>query len=134
MGKKNSSAPVEDHLLVSEPPSTATIIDTHAHFVLTFETYCQKYKDGKYLDAFDFFKVMYEEKNVAAVVDVWCVPPVREAWKEYADAGLDKEKWGGLEYWFVMGMLIPFFSVMCFSLIVKLFSGVHPWVLFAPQH
>ena len=53
---------------------------------------------------------VYEDKNVEAIVDVWCEAPVQKAlWKEMADSALtveDRSKiWGGIEYWFVMGML-----------------------------
>ncbi|KAL0058677.1 hypothetical protein AAF712_014638 [Marasmius tenuissimus] len=51
---------------------------------------------------------MYEGKQVDAIVDVWCEAPVQRLWKEFADSALTEEdrrvKWGGLEYWFVMGM------------------------------
>ncbi|KAL0056648.1 hypothetical protein AAF712_016745 [Marasmius tenuissimus] len=51
---------------------------------------------------------MYEGKQVDAIVDVWCEAPVQRLWKEFADSALTEEdrraKWGGLEYWFAMGV------------------------------
>ncbi|KAF9556552.1 Metallo-dependent hydrolase [Agrocybe pediades] len=103
MGRKSASIVQEEHLLVTAPaPAPTPIIDTHAHYVLTYELYREKFKDGKHLNAFEFFKAMHEGRNVKSVLDVWCVPPFRDAWREYADAG--PEKWGGLEYWFIMGV------------------------------
>ena len=44
----------------------------------------------------------------AAVVDVWCEAPVRKSWREFADAAAEG-RWGGMEYWFVMGTRVfPF--------------------------
>ncbi|KAF4622570.1 hypothetical protein D9613_009619 [Agrocybe pediades] len=103
MGRKSASIVQEEHLLVTAPaPAPTPIIDTHAHYVLTYELYREKFKDGKHLNAFEFFKAIHEGRNVKSVLDVWCVPPFRDAWREYADAG--PEKWGGLEYWFIMGV------------------------------
>jgi len=49
--------------------------------------------------------------NVEAIVDVWCdVPSVQRdgLWKEFADSATSEEArrrdWGGLEYYFVMGI------------------------------
>ena len=103
MGKKKSSTPGEENLLLPTPPSSLPIVDTHTHVASTYEYYRGRYKEGKHLDAFSFVKAMYEGRNVASVVDVWCEAPVHKQWKEYADAAQDKEKWGGLEYFFVMG-------------------------------
>lgn len=51
---------------------------------------------------------MYAGKNVDAIVDVWCEAPVTKLWKEFADSAVSeedrKEKWGGIEYWFVIGV------------------------------
>ena len=58
---------------------------------------------------FDFVRALYADHRVEAIVDVWCeAPPLRAMWKEIADSALDEEKrrelWGGMQYWFVMGM------------------------------
>jgi TatD DNase family protein len=85
------------------------IVDTHTHIASTFETYCRKYPNAQFGDLFSFVRGMYEGWNVAAVVDVWCEAPVRKMWKELADSALTPggiaEKWGSVEYWFVMGKL-----------------------------
>jgi len=106
MGKKKSSTPGEENLLLPEPPSKLSIVDTHTHVASTFEFYQHRYKEGKHANVFDFVKAMYQGRVVDAVVDVWCEAPVRKSWKEYADAATDKEKWGRLEYWFVMGTFV----------------------------
>jgi TatD DNase family protein len=103
MAKKKSSTPPEENLLLPTPPSSLPIVDTHTHIAATFEYYRGRYKAGRYLDVYEFVKAMYANRNVEAVVDVWCEAPVRKLWKEFADSALDREKWGGLEYWFVMG-------------------------------
>ncbi|PPQ86345.1 hypothetical protein CVT25_005598 [Psilocybe cyanescens] len=103
MGKRKSSTPGEENLLLPIPPSTLPIVDTHTHMASTFDFYRGRYKEGKYQTVYEFVKAMYEGRNVEAVVDVWCEAPVNRTWREFADAAADKEKWGGLEYWFVMG-------------------------------
>ncbi|KDR69342.1 hypothetical protein GALMADRAFT_77535 [Galerina marginata CBS 339.88] len=103
MGKKKSSTPGEENLLLPTPPSQLPIVDTHTHVASTFEFYRGRYKEGKHVDVFDFVKTMYEGRKVDAIVDVWCEAPVRALWKEFAAAATEKERWGGMEYWFVMG-------------------------------
>ncbi|KAI3610521.1 hypothetical protein WG66_006944 [Moniliophthora roreri] len=108
MGKKKSPSVPETALLLPARSEAQSIVDTHTHLASTFEAYRHKYKDGQYETVFDFVKGMYEGKKVEAIVDVWCEAPVRSLWKEFADSALSEEdrkmKWGGLEYWFVMGV------------------------------
>ncbi|KAJ3513079.1 hypothetical protein NLJ89_g3148 [Agrocybe chaxingu] len=104
MGKKKSSTPGEENLLLPTPPSHLPIVDTHTHIASTFEFYRGRYKQGKYLDVHEFVRAMYDGRKVEAVVDVWCEAPVRAFWREFADAAKDEGKWGGMEYWFVMGV------------------------------
>ncbi|KAF8898056.1 hypothetical protein CPB84DRAFT_1836957 [Gymnopilus junonius] len=107
MGKKKSTTPSEENLLLPTPPSQLSIVDTHTHVASTYEFYRGRYKEGKYLDVYEFIKAMYEGRKVDAIVDVWCEAPVRKLWKEFADLALKeeaKEKWGGMEYWFVLGV------------------------------
>jgi len=103
MAKKKPSTPAEENLLLPTPPSSLPIVDTHTHVAATFEYYRGRYKAGRYIDVYEFVKAMYADRNVEAVVDVWCEAPVRKLWKEFADSASDMEKWGGLQYWFVMG-------------------------------
>lgn len=108
MGKKNkSNTPSEDYLSSLSHSTTSPIVDTHTHLASTFALYRGKYKEGKYDTVYDFVRGMYQGKNVEAIVDVWCEAPVQKLWKEFADSALTDEdrktKWGGLEYWFVMG-------------------------------
>ncbi|KAJ8089492.1 hypothetical protein PM082_014746 [Marasmius tenuissimus] len=111
MGKKKSSI-TEDKLFLPAHPtssSSVSIVDTHTHLASTYETYRNKFKTAKYETVYDFVRGMYEGKRVDAIVDVWCEAPVQRLWKEFADSALTEEdrrtKWGGLEYWFVMGKL-----------------------------
>jgi len=110
MGKNNKKGPSEDSLILPDHPrhSTAPIVDTHTHLVSTFATYKQKYKEGKYENLYDFVNGLYQGKKVTALVDVWCEAPVQKVWKEIADSAITvqdrKDKWCGLEYWFVMGV------------------------------
>ncbi|KAI0745530.1 hypothetical protein C8Q76DRAFT_703949 [Earliella scabrosa] len=115
MGKnKKSSVPAEEHLLLPQHPArpdtdTRTpIVDTHTHLLSTFSFYRSKYKSGKYATVYDFVRELYRGHNVDAIVDVYCEAPVQATWKELADSALTeedrKEKWGGLNYWFVMGV------------------------------
>jgi TatD DNase family protein len=115
MGKNNRNyqrdLPTEEsHLLLPRHVTTGgstPIVDTHTHVALTYETYRRKYPNAQFEDLFSFVRGMYEGRNVGAVVDVWCEAPVRKTWKELADSALTPdgiaEKWGGVEYWFVMG-------------------------------
>ncbi|KDR73175.1 hypothetical protein GALMADRAFT_251759 [Galerina marginata CBS 339.88] len=96
--------PGEEHLLLPTPPSELSVVDTHTHVLSTFDFYRRQYRNGKYTDVYSFIKAMYEGRNVDAIVDVWCDAPVKKQWKEYADAAMDKEKWGGMEYWFTLGV------------------------------
>lgn len=126
-GKKSRSTPPgEEYLLLpqhphlvpatleateSAPAKLIPIVDTHTHLVSTFEAYRKAYKTGKYQTIWDFARGLYVERGVEAVVDVWCEAPVQKSsWKDLADSALTEEdrksKWGGLEYWFVMGECI----------------------------
>ncbi|KAI0779645.1 hypothetical protein C8Q74DRAFT_1199416 [Fomes fomentarius] len=115
MGKnKKSSTPGEQHLLLPQHPHRSApdvrtpIVDTHTHLLSTFSLYRSKYKTGKYATIYDFVREVYRGHSVDAIVDVYCEAPEHETWKEVADSALTvedrKEKWGGLEYWFVMGV------------------------------
>ncbi|KAJ7593447.1 hypothetical protein C8J56DRAFT_931112 [Mycena floridula] len=112
MGKKNNRPPAaaEEHLLLPShaTSSTTPIVDTHTHLASTYQTYRQKYPGAKYQDVYEFVREMYAGLNVEAIVDVWCEAPVEKIWKEFADSALTQEdrdtKWGGLEYYFVMGV------------------------------
>ncbi|KAI0058157.1 Metallo-dependent hydrolase [Artomyces pyxidatus] len=108
MGKKKG--PGEESLILpSHASGTQTpIVDTHTHLVSTFAAYRQKYKDGKHETIFDFVRSTYAGHKVEAIVDVWCEAPVQKVWREIADSALTTEgrekDWGGIEYWFVMGV------------------------------
>ncbi|KIM37399.1 hypothetical protein M413DRAFT_448467 [Hebeloma cylindrosporum] len=104
MAKKKPSTPTEENLLLPTPPSSLPIVDTHTHVAATFEHYRGRYKEGRYHDVYEFVKAMYTDRQVEAIVDVWCEAPVRKIWKEFADSASDTEKWGGLQYWFAMGV------------------------------
>ncbi|EPQ52929.1 Metallo-dependent hydrolase [Gloeophyllum trabeum ATCC 11539] len=116
MGKNNKKklqVPHESHLLLPAHPSCSgseQIVDTHTHLVSTFSSYQSKYREGRYGSIFDFVKGIYTQSRhkVEAIVDVWCEAPVQKVWKELADSALTAEgrrdNWGGIEYWFVMGM------------------------------
>jgi TatD DNase family protein len=57
----------------------------------------------------DFVRALYVPAGVQEIVDVWMEAPVRKRlWREYADSALTEESrrdlWGGLGYWFVMGV------------------------------
>ncbi|KAK1218233.1 hypothetical protein PQX77_019084 [Marasmius sp. AFHP31] len=111
MGKKKNSI-TEDKLFLPTHPtsssSSVSIVDTHTHLASTYETYRHKFKTAKYETVYEFVRGMYEGKKVDAIVDVWCEAPVQKLWKEFADSAVTEEdrrtKWGGLEYWFVMGV------------------------------
>ncbi|KAF4573163.1 hypothetical protein EYR40_003752 [Pleurotus pulmonarius] len=109
MAKKKAPIP-ESHLILPthSTSQTASIVDTHTHIASTFEAYRHKYKEGKFETVFDFIKGVTANRNVDAVVDVWCEAPIRKLWKEFADSAVTEEdrikNWGGLEYWFVMGV------------------------------
>lgn len=119
MAKKKSSTPGEENLLLPAPPSTLPIVDTHTHVASTYEHYRGRYKAGKYTDVYEFVRAMYEGRGVGAVVDVWCEAPVRKHWKEFADSASEKEKWGGMEYFFVMGAwILCFFSFLSFGKLI----------------
>jgi TatD DNase family protein len=122
MGKKRSSTPPESCLLLpahptaSAAPAAAPIVDTHTHLASTFTAYRTRYKTGQYENLFDFMRGLYAGKNIEAIVDVWCEAPVQRTWKELADSALKQEdratKWGGIEYWFVMGaFVLPLFKL-----------------------
>lgn len=132
MAKKKRPAANEDHLhlpthsAASTSSAISTIVDTHTHLLSTFSVYRQKYAEGKYETVFDFAKGLYrpsatspafglaqsqngpgKKHEIESIVDVWCEAPVRKEWKELADAAIGegtKANWGGMEYWFVIGL------------------------------
>ncbi|TDL18207.1 hydrolase [Rickenella mellea] len=107
--KKRNVVPPEQFLRLPEYSNgtPSPIVDTHSHLLSTFASYRSLYPDGQYEDVFDFMRGMYDGKGVESMVDVWCEAPVQKEWKELADSALSeelrKEKWNGIEYWFVMG-------------------------------
>ncbi|EIW78060.1 hypothetical protein CONPUDRAFT_129112 [Coniophora puteana RWD-64-598 SS2] len=131
MAKK--TRPSRQHLITPQH-STAShipIIDTHTHLHATFSWYTEWYlkhfpskpnslspaangavdanQVPKYDTIHEFVQGVYEGKNVKAIVDVWCeAPPLLGEWRKLADSALTEEerrnKWGGIEYWFVMGV------------------------------
>ncbi|KAL1731594.1 hypothetical protein EV714DRAFT_248911 [Schizophyllum commune] len=109
MGKKSrNNVPAEDHLLLPAHSSAAPIVDTHTHLASTFAAYKHKYPAGKCNTVYEFLQHFYKDKHVEAIVDVWCEAPVQKLWREFADSALTAEdragKWGGTEYYFVMGV------------------------------
>ena len=117
MKPKKSNTPPEAYLLLPTPPSTLSIVDTHTHIAPTFEFYRTRYKERKHATVYDFVRAMLEGRNVESIVDVWCDAPVKKQWKEFADSALTREDrqrlWGGLEYWFVLGVFPFFFFFLC---------------------
>ena len=114
MGKNNKRPPPppEQFLVLPPHPSAESatrplIIDTHTHVASTFAFYRQKYKQGAHENCFDFIRAMCKDRNLEAIVDVWCDAPVLQFWKELANSALtdeDRERyWAGIQYWFVMG-------------------------------
>ena len=111
MGKNNKKrpGPPDESQLFLENAETSNepIVDTHTHLLSTISAYRSKYTDGKYGSVFDFVRGVYQGKNIEAMVDVYCEAPVQAQWRELADTALTpesrKEKWGGIDYWFVMG-------------------------------
>ena len=113
MGKnKKSSVPAEEHLILPQHPARPSpthtpIVDTHTHLLSTFSFYRSKYKLGKFATVYDFVREVYKEHGVEAIVDVYCEASEHSTWKEIADSALTEEdrrdKWGGMNYWFVMG-------------------------------
>lgn len=109
--KKRTAVLDESHLILNTLPTTSTaitsIVDTHTHLLSTFEAYHEKYPEGAHDTVYDFARAVTAGRNVDAMIDVYCEAPVRKAWKELADSALTeesrKEKWGGMDYWFVMG-------------------------------
>jgi len=70
--------------------------------------------------------------KVDAIIDVWCEAPVDPRWEEVADSAVQMEQredlWGGLEYWFVMGMFQDQHFKPSPFWINKVLLGVHPCV------
>ncbi|TFY83925.1 hypothetical protein EWM64_g99 [Hericium alpestre] len=111
MGKNKSRSLNEDSLVLPPYPSGSRvpIVDTHTHLISTFSAYRAKFKDSaKYASVYDFVRGIYASTPVEAIIDVWCEAPVQKAWREVADSALTEEGraqvWGGIEYWFVMGV------------------------------
>jgi TatD DNase family protein len=143
MGKNNkknkrSAVPDEEHLILPDYPFSSsltpstTIVDTHTHILSTFSAYRSKYPQAKYDTVFEFVRAMCAREHthslrVEAIVDVWCEAPVNRAWRELADAALEggEGKWGGIEYWFVMGKSSSRSTVLN-ALERSISTGVHP--------
>ncbi|KAJ7843124.1 hypothetical protein B0H14DRAFT_3086592 [Mycena olivaceomarginata] len=94
---------------ITHPASpVAPIVDTHTHLASTFEAYRHKYPAGDYTTVYDFVRGLYVPAGVTEIVDVWCEAPVRPLWREFADSAVTEEQrrdlWGGMGYWFVMGV------------------------------
>jgi TatD DNase family protein len=129
--KRTHIVPDEQHLLLPASDRTAAIIDTHTHIASTFAAYRSKYNAGKYETAPEFVRAMCNGQNVEAVIDVWCEAPVQKFWREFADSALTTEDrqniWGGIEYWFVMGMFaLSTSSSQKSHRICSPRTGVHP--------
>ncbi|KAK7023152.1 hypothetical protein R3P38DRAFT_2532112 [Favolaschia claudopus] len=109
MGKKSKTI-AESFFRVAHPSvsSTAPIVDTHTHLASTFEAYRHKYPAGEFTTVYEFVRGLYVPAGVTEIVDVWCEGPVRPLWREFADSAVTEEQrrdlWGGMGYWFVMGV------------------------------
>ncbi|CAE6460391.1 unnamed protein product [Rhizoctonia solani] len=125
MGKSKAPKLPETCLDVPQVASLAgvdvtPIYDTHTHLQSTFEAYRKEYPESRYSTIPDFVKGYYNrtiEQNegipavhipVKSLVDVWCEAPIRSEWRTLADSALTPEsraeKWGDIEYNFVMGV------------------------------
>ncbi|KAJ6498572.1 hydrolase [Mycena vitilis] len=109
MGKKSKAIPESLYRVVHPAASsTSPIVDTHTHLASTFEAYRHKYPAGEYTTVYEFVRGLYVPAGVQEIVDVWCEAPVRQLWREFADSAVTEEQrrdlWGGLGYWFVMGV------------------------------
>jgi len=117
MAKKKNNTPPEEALLLPVHPARVDIpetehvslVDTHTHLLSTFNSYQKTYKPGKYQTIWEFVRGMYHGRGVEAIVDVWCDAPIQKTeWREIADSALTEEErerdWGGMQYWFVMGV------------------------------
>ncbi|KAI0027947.1 hypothetical protein K488DRAFT_60010 [Vararia minispora EC-137] len=112
MGKKKGLT--EDSLILPAPSfaSTIPIVDTHTHLMSTFSAYREKYRNGRFETIYDFVRGVYApgegRPRVQSIVDVWCEAPVQSMWREIADSAVAEENrmelWGGISYWFVMGV------------------------------
>ncbi|KAF8575864.1 Metallo-dependent hydrolase [Ramaria rubella] len=116
---KKTSIPHEQHLRLPSHPRfldhAIPIVDTHTHLLSTYDMYIKHYPAQSDGGIFAFVREMYGDARGAswkhlteAIVDVWCEGPVTKLWKDIADSALSeidrKEKWNGIEYWFVMGV------------------------------
>jgi hypothetical protein len=112
MGKaskaRKTAIPPEEHLIPPTHPqlqgltaNAPSIIDTHSHISSTYEAYRKAYPNGAHNDVYSFTRAMVNDRNVSALVDVFCEAPVLPVWKNLANAD---EKWGDLKYRFVMGV------------------------------
>ncbi|KAH8105244.1 hypothetical protein BXZ70DRAFT_1004763 [Cristinia sonorae] len=124
MGKnKKRSTPTEENLHLPDHPfyaqaleasadtSFTSIVDTHTHIVSSYESYVSAYPEPRYNTIHEFVRGLYASERpskIEAIVDVWCEAPVLKMWKELADSALTAESrrdlWGGVEYWFAMGV------------------------------
>ncbi|KAJ6551204.1 hypothetical protein B0H19DRAFT_1236445 [Mycena capillaripes] len=84
----------ESHFRLRHPAVSpaSSIVDTHTHLALTFESYRRKYPAGKYKTVHDFVKGLYVPAGVEQIVDVWCEAPVRPLWREFADSAVTEEQ------------------------------------------
>ncbi|CAK5263441.1 unnamed protein product [Mycena citricolor] len=108
MGKKSKVIPESLFRLVHPQANSAPIVDTHTHLASTFEAYRHKYPAGEFTTVHEFVRGLYAPAGVQQIVDVWCEAPVQRSWREFADSAVTEEQrrdlWGGVGYWFVMGV------------------------------
>ncbi|GAB1518074.1 hypothetical protein RhiTH_001133 [Rhizoctonia solani] len=123
MGKKSKAPKLPETCLdVPQVGSLAgiqvtPIYDTHTHLHSTFEAYRKEYPEGRYTTIPEFVKGYYTRATeqsesihipVKSLVDVWCEAPILKQWRTLADSALTPEsraeKWGDIEYHFVMGV------------------------------
>ncbi|PVG02415.1 Metallo-dependent hydrolase [Serendipita vermifera] len=116
------------HESLKSGKSAASIVDTHTHLLSTFAVYQKAYPDG-FQSYHEFVRGFYRppatsaqeaadtsenqdarqcKHSVDTLIDVWCEAPVDPRWKAVADSARDEEQrkslWGGIDYWFVMGV------------------------------
>jgi TatD DNase family protein len=126
MAKKKSIPIPEAAMLLQYTAATTTgqqddimaVVDTHMHLISTFSAYRSKYPEGNYQTVHEFVRGFYSPRPsgevseqralVTKLVDVYCDAPIVKAWKEIADSALIAEQrqsdWGGIEYYFVIGV------------------------------
>ncbi|CAG8676105.1 254_t:CDS:10, partial [Acaulospora colombiana] len=104
MGKKKKAAPIPEEVL--HLPAHDGSLDRRYPYASALDV--RTISPQEAADNSENQDTRLCKHSVDTLIDVWCEAPVDKRWRDVADSARDEEQrkslWGGIDYWFVMGL------------------------------